>query len=81
MLAAEVEEKQRLRNRHADVVKAAKEEYIADSFAEIAIAASSNKIGLIANDIQKAEAGEVGELKTELVIAYFLGSIPQNIIP
>ncbi|MBE9130090.1 hypothetical protein IQ258_29155, partial [Coleofasciculus sp. LEGE 07081] len=55
-LAAEIEEKQRPENRHADVVKAAKEEYVANSFAEIAIAASSNKIGLIANDIQKAVA-------------------------
>lgn len=53
-LAAEVEQKQHPLNRHADVIKAEKQEYIASTFAEIALAASSNQIGIIANDIQKA---------------------------
>lgn len=55
-LAAEIEEKQRPENRHAEVIKAAKIPYQAKSFAEIALAASSNDIGSIANSIQKAVA-------------------------
>ncbi|HEY9599635.1 MAG TPA: hypothetical protein V6D33_18385 [Cyanophyceae cyanobacterium] len=55
-LAVEIEEKQRPENRHAEVIKAAKIPYQAKSFAEIALAASSNDIGSIANSIQKAVA-------------------------
>jgi len=57
-LAAEIEEKQLPQNRHTDVIKAEKAPYVAQTFASIAIAASSNQIGLIANNIQKAVAIE-----------------------
>jgi len=55
-LTAEIEAYQLPENRHADVIKAEKQAYVADTFGEIAIAASSNKIGLIANNIQQAVA-------------------------
>jgi hypothetical protein len=57
-LTAEIEEKQLPHNRHTDVIKAEKKPYSAETFGEIAIAASSNKIGLIANSIQQAVAIE-----------------------
>ena len=58
VLAAEIEEKQLPQKRYMDVIKAEKEPYVAENFGEIAIAASSNKIGLIANTIQQAVAVE-----------------------
>ena len=57
-LAAEIEEKQLPGNRHSDVIKAEKQAYVADTFGEIALAASSNQIGIIANSIQQAVAIE-----------------------
>ena len=53
-LTAEIESHQLPENRHTDIIKADKQAYIAATFSEIALAASSNKIGLIANNIQKA---------------------------
>jgi hypothetical protein len=55
-LAAEIEAHNLPQNRHTDVIKADKEPYVADTFGEIALAASSNKIGMIANNIQRAVA-------------------------
>ncbi|HAG83405.1 MAG TPA: hypothetical protein DCL61_20230, partial [Cyanobacteria bacterium UBA12227] len=67
ILTAEIEEKQLPENRHTEVIKAEKQKYIAETFGEIAIAASANKIGLIANNIQKAVAlqNEVDSLPDE----------------
>ena len=75
-LAAEIEEKQLPQNRHTDVIKAEKEPYSAETFGEIAIAASSNKIGLIANSIQQAVAieTEIDELTRDEQVD-FLGAV------
>lgn len=74
-LAAEIEEKNLPENRHTDVIKADKEKYIAESFAEIAIAASSNNIGLIANHIQQATAieNEIDELPDDKKLDFLFG--------
>ena len=74
-LAAEIEEKHRPGNRHTDVIKADKEKYVASSFAEIAIAASSNKIGIIANNIQQAVAieNEIEELPEDKKLDFLFG--------
>ncbi|NJL80988.1 MAG: hypothetical protein HC917_23350 [Richelia sp. SM2_1_7] len=52
VLAAEVKEKNLPNNRYPDIVKKAKVPY-QGSFAEIAVSAMENKIGIIANEIQK----------------------------
>jgi hypothetical protein len=74
-LAAEIEEKHLPGNRHTDVIKADKEKYVASSFAEIAIAASSNKIGIIANNIQQAVAieNEIDELPDDKKLEFLFG--------
>jgi hypothetical protein len=74
-LAAEIEEKHLPENRHTDVIKADKEKYVASSFAEIALAASSNKIGIIANNIQQAVAieNEIDELPDEKKLDFLFG--------
>lgn len=71
-LAAEIEHKQRPSNRHAQVIKATKIPYEANSFAEIAISASQNDIGTIANNIQKAVAiyNEIDNLPPEQVAQF-----------
>lgn len=53
-LTAEIASHQLPENRHTNIIKADKQAYIAATFGEIALAASSNKIGIIANNIQKA---------------------------
>ncbi len=55
-LAAEVKEHNAPENRYPDIVKRDKVPYTADTFAEIALSARENKIGIIANQIQKAVA-------------------------
>ena len=55
-LAAEVKEHNAPENRYPDIVKRDKVSYTADTFAEIALWARENKIGIIANQIQKAVA-------------------------
>lgn len=55
-LTAEIKEALAPENRYRDIVKRSKEAYKAQTFGEIAISASENKIGLIANNIQKAVA-------------------------
>jgi hypothetical protein len=55
-LTAEIKEALAPENRYRDIVKRSKEAYQAETFGEIAISASENKIGLIANNIQKAVA-------------------------
>jgi hypothetical protein len=55
-LTAEIKESLAPENRYRDIVKRFKEAYQAQTFGEIAISASENKIGLIANNIQKAVA-------------------------
>ncbi|MCA1993965.1 MAG: hypothetical protein LDL41_18250, partial [Coleofasciculus sp. S288] len=55
-LTAEIKETLLPENRYRDIVKRAKEAYEAKTFGDIAISCSENKIGLIANDIQKAVA-------------------------
>ena len=74
-LAAEIEEKHLPENRHTDVIKADKEKYVAESFAEIAIAASSHKIGIIANNIQQAVAieNEIDELPEDKKLDFLFG--------
>lgn len=74
-LAAEIEEKNLPENRHTDVIKADKEKYVAESFAEIALAASSNNIGLIANHIQQATAieNEIYELPDDKKLDFIFG--------
>ncbi|MEO0843003.1 MAG: hypothetical protein AAF063_29450, partial [Cyanobacteria bacterium J06643_5] len=52
ILAKEVREKNLLENRYPDIVKKAKLPY-QGTFAEIAVSAMDNKIGIIANEIQK----------------------------
>ena len=52
ILAEEVKEKNLTENRYPDIVKKAKVPY-QGSFAEIAVSAMDNKIGIIANEIQK----------------------------
>ncbi|MBE9128707.1 MULTISPECIES: hypothetical protein [unclassified Coleofasciculus] len=71
-LAAEIEVGQRPENRHADVIKATKIPYQANSFAEVAISASQNDIGTIANQIQKAVAiyNEIDNLPPEKVAGF-----------
>jgi hypothetical protein len=56
ILAAEVKEHNAPENRYPDIVKHSKIAYTADTFAEIALSARENKIGIIANQIQKAVA-------------------------
>jgi hypothetical protein len=56
-LAAEVKEKNKAENRYADVVKKEKISY-SGSFAEIALEAKENQIGLIANQLMKTIALE-----------------------
>jgi hypothetical protein len=51
-LAAEVKERNLPENRYPDIVKKAKVPY-QGTFAEIAVSAMENKIGIIANEIQK----------------------------
>jgi hypothetical protein len=51
-LAAEVKEKNLTENRYPDIVKKAKVPY-QGTFQEIAVSAMENKIGIIANEIQK----------------------------
>jgi hypothetical protein len=51
-LAAEVKERNLPENRYPDIIKKAKVPY-QGTFAEIAISAMENKIGIIANEIQK----------------------------
>ncbi|MBD2200543.1 MULTISPECIES: hypothetical protein [Calothrix] len=51
-LAAEVKEKNLQENRYPDIVKKAKVSY-QGTFQEIAVSAMENKIGIIANEIQK----------------------------
>lgn len=55
-LAREVKEHNARENRYPDIVKRDKVAYTADTFAEIALSACENKIGIIANQIQKAVA-------------------------
>lgn len=55
ILAAEIKERNLVQNRHPDVVKKQKIAYTG-TFEEIAINAMESKIGLIANQIQKAVA-------------------------
>ena len=64
ILAAEVKEHNTPENRYPDIVKAKKIPYVAETFAEIAILARENKIGIIANQIQKTVALQY---ETELV--------------
>ncbi len=52
ILAEEVKQKNLLENRYPDIVKKAKVPY-QGTFAEIAVSAMDNKIGIIANEIQK----------------------------
>ncbi len=52
LLAAEVKEKNLTENRYPDIVKKAKVPY-QGTFQEIAVSAMENKIGIIANEIQK----------------------------
>ena len=70
-LAAEIQEYNQQQNRYPDVVKRAKEAYTG-SFEEIALSAMENKIGIIANQIQKAVAlqWETQLLPTEDKSAY-----------
>lgn len=63
-LAAEVKEHNTPKNRYPDIVKAKKIPYVAETFAEIAVLARENKIGIIANQIQKTVALQY---ETELV--------------
>lgn len=74
-LAAEIEEKNLPKNRHTEVIKADKEKYVAESFGEIALAASSNNIGLIANKIQQATAieNEMDELPDDRKLDFIFG--------
>jgi hypothetical protein len=74
-LAAEIEEKHLPGQKHTDVIKADKEKYVASSFAEIALAASSNKIGIIANNIQQAVAieNEISELPEDKKLDFLFG--------
>lgn len=55
VLAEEVKERNLPQNRYPDIVKATKIPYEANNFAEIAMSARENKIGLIANQMDKAE--------------------------
>jgi hypothetical protein len=52
-LAAEVKEHNAPENRYPDIVKRDKVPYTADTFAEIALSARENKIGIIANQFKK----------------------------
>ncbi|RUS96609.1 hypothetical protein DSM106972_086320 [Dulcicalothrix desertica PCC 7102] len=56
-LAREVKEKNLAHNRYPDIVKKAKAPYIG-TFEQIAVDAMSNKIGIIANEIQKNIASQ-----------------------
>jgi hypothetical protein len=66
-LTAEIEAFHLPENRHTDVIKAEKQPYEAETFGEIALTASGNKIGIIANNIQKAVAieNEIDKLPEE----------------
>ena len=55
VLAAEVKEYNQQQNRYPDIVKREKVAYVG-TFPEIALSAADNKIGLIANQIQRAVA-------------------------
>ncbi|MEO0844273.1 MAG: hypothetical protein AAF063_36195, partial [Cyanobacteria bacterium J06643_5] len=70
-LAAEVKQKNLPVNRHPDIIKKEKVPY-QGSFAEIAVSAMENKIGIIANEIQKniALQCEIDELPQSMKVEY-----------